>query len=60
MKDLHLREILVLAPLLLFVFWIGLGPQAFLEYMNPSLSQLVQQLQEWQQGHPAMGGTWHF
>lgn len=54
MKDLHLREILVLAPLLLFVFWIGLGPQPFLDYMNPTLTELLQQLQEWQQSHPEL------
>ena len=50
MKDLYLREILVLAPLLLFVFWIGLGPQPFLDYMNPTLNELLRQLHEWQQG----------
>ena len=58
MKDLHLREILVLAPLLLFVFWIGLGPQPFLDYMNPTLADLLQQLQQWQQAHPGTGLNW--
>ncbi len=58
--DLRLREILVLIPLLLFVFWIGLGPQPFLDYMNPALSELLQRLDAWQQGHQGLGAVWNF
>ena len=47
--DLNKREILVLAPFLLFVFWIGLGPQPFIDLMHTSVAQLLDQLQHWQQ-----------
>ncbi|NLZ18200.1 MAG: NADH-quinone oxidoreductase subunit M [Desulfobulbaceae bacterium] len=60
LSDLGLREILVLAPLLLFVFWIGLGPQPFLDYMNPTLNELLQKLHEWQQGQQGMSLNWIF
>lgn len=36
-SDLSLREILALAPLALFVVWIGLRPNDFLSRMGPSL-----------------------
>ena len=35
--DLSLREILALAPLAVFVFWIGLRPDDFLSRMAPTL-----------------------
>jgi NADH-quinone oxidoreductase subunit M len=34
--DLNLREILTLAPLLVFVFWIGLNPQPFTASCTPA------------------------
>jgi NADH-quinone oxidoreductase subunit M len=36
-SDLSLREILALAPLAVFVFWIGLRPNDFLSRMGPTL-----------------------
>jgi len=42
--DLNLREIITLAPLLIFVFWIGLGPQPFLEVMHASVAHLLEQV----------------
>lgn len=42
--DLNLREIVTLAPLLLFVFWIGLGPQPFLNVMHTSVAHLLEQI----------------
>ncbi len=58
--DLSVREIIVLLPLLVFVFWIGLGPQPFLNFMQASLGQLLEQLQQWQQAHPAsVSLLWH-
>jgi NADH-quinone oxidoreductase subunit M len=45
LKDLHWREILVLVPLLVLVFWIGLYPQPFLNLMGPSVEKLVASLQ---------------
>jgi NADH-quinone oxidoreductase subunit M len=37
-QDLSWREIAALAPLAVFVFWIGLWPQFFLDRMAPTLS----------------------
>ncbi len=44
LKDLCGREILVLLPFLLFVFWIGFGPQPFINLMEVSVANLVEQL----------------
>ena len=51
LTDLTVREIAVLAPFLLFVLWIGLGPQPFLSLMHSSVAQLLDQLYNWQQHH---------
>ena len=50
LTDLNLREIVTLAPFLLFVFWIGLGPQPFIDMMHTSVVSLLDQLSNWQQG----------
>lgn len=42
--DLNLREILTLAPLLLFVFWIGLSPDPFMKVMHTSVGHLLEQV----------------
>ena len=42
-KDLNLREIVTLSPFLFFVFWIGLGPQPFINLMHTSVVQLLDQ-----------------
>jgi NADH-quinone oxidoreductase subunit M len=41
--DINSREIITLAPFLFFVFWIGLGPQPFIDLMHTSVTQLLQQ-----------------
>jgi NADH-quinone oxidoreductase subunit M len=41
--DLGLREILTLAPLFVFVFWIGLHPEPFTNVMHASVERLIQQ-----------------
>jgi NADH-quinone oxidoreductase subunit M len=43
LSDLNTREIVTLAPFLFFVFWIGLGPQPFIDLMHTSVTQLLQQ-----------------
>jgi NADH-quinone oxidoreductase subunit M len=43
LKDLGLREILTLAPLLVFVFWIGLHPEPFTRVMHASMQNLLAQ-----------------
>ena len=42
-SDVNTREIVTLAPFLFFVFWIGLGPQPFLDLIHTSVTQLLQQ-----------------
>lgn len=49
LKDLNAREIVVMLPLLLFVFWIGIYPNTFFDKMNPSLENLIDQVKTKQQ-----------
>ena len=42
-KDLGLREILTLTPLLVFVFWIGLHPEPFIRVLDASVKHLLEQ-----------------
>lgn len=49
LKDLSAREIVVMLPLLLFVFWIGIYPNTFFDKMNPSLENLIDQVKNKQQ-----------
>ena len=43
LKDLGLREVVTLAPLLVFVFWIGLHPEPFTRVMHASVQNLLTQ-----------------
>ncbi|MCF6289857.1 MAG: NADH-quinone oxidoreductase subunit M [Desulfobacterales bacterium] len=45
LSDLSAREILTLAPLLLFVFWIGLAPKPFMDIMHTSVAHLIGQVE---------------
>ena len=40
-RDLSLREVLALSPLLVFILWIGLQPSFFLNRMAPTLDNLM-------------------
>lgn len=40
-RDLNLREFFALAPLLVFMFWIGLHPNHFLKPMEPVVRSIV-------------------
>ncbi len=44
LKDLNLRELCVIMPLLVFVFWIGVYPNTFLEKMTPAVDQMIEQV----------------
>jgi NADH-quinone oxidoreductase subunit M len=43
-RDLNFREIAALTPIAVFVLWIGLQPQYFLERMSPTLDTLTAQI----------------
>jgi len=45
LKDLSLREGLVLIPFIIFVFWIGLYPKTYLSKMEVSVKHYVEQYQ---------------
>jgi NADH-quinone oxidoreductase subunit M len=42
-KDLNLREVVTLLPLLVFVFWIGLHPEPFTRVMRASVKNILVQ-----------------
>ncbi len=46
LADLGLREVVTLAPLLVFVFWIGLHPEPFTHVMHASVQHLMDQAQQ--------------
>ncbi len=45
LRDINLREVLVLVPLLVLIFWIGLYPKPFFALINPTVQQLVASIQ---------------
>ena len=45
LRDINLREIVTLAPLLVLIFWIGLYPKPFFTLINPTVQQLVTTVQ---------------
>ncbi len=49
LKDLSAREMAIMLPLILFIFWIGVYPNTFLDKMNPAVENLVEQVKAKQQ-----------
>ena len=45
LKDINWREIIILVPLLILIFWIGLYPSPFFNLMEASVDQLTAGLQ---------------
>jgi len=46
LRDLGLREVLTLVPLLVFVFWIGLHPAPFTRVLHTSVERLLERTQQ--------------
>ncbi|MGH9785648.1 MAG: hypothetical protein ACRD88_15840, partial [Terriglobia bacterium] len=44
LPDLNTRELAILVPLIVLVFWVGLYPQPFLDLMESSVTRLVDHL----------------
>lgn len=44
LKDMNLREILVMAPIIVLIFWIGLYPGPFLRILEPAVNEVVARL----------------
>ena len=44
LKDLNWREILTVAPLVIFMFWIGLYPKPFFDILAPAVEKLLSAL----------------
>jgi len=40
-KDMNIREILVMAPIIILIFWIGLYPKPFLRILEPAVNEVV-------------------
>ena len=49
LPDLNAREVALMLPLLLFVFWIGVYPNTFFEKMNPALENMLEHVKTKQQ-----------
>ncbi len=45
LKDLNLREYLVLIPLVILMFWIGIYPKPFISRMEPSINKIISRCQ---------------
>jgi NADH-quinone oxidoreductase subunit M len=43
-RDLNLREIAALVPLVVLIFWIGFYPDTFLSYMHSSVEHLLENI----------------
>jgi NADH-quinone oxidoreductase subunit M len=41
LSDITIREVMILVPLLILIFWIGLYPKPFLDLISPAVSHLL-------------------
>jgi len=46
LKDLDLREKIVLVPLVIMIFWIGFYPKPFFDLLEPSAKAVIQQVEK--------------
>ncbi len=45
-RDLSIREVITLIPLIVLIFWIGFYPDAFLSYIHASVEHLIEQVNQ--------------
>lgn len=41
LSDLNIREIVLMVPLLIMIFWMGVYPNPFIEKMSPSIKKVI-------------------
>jgi len=44
LADMDLREMVAIAPLIIFVLWIGIYPVQFLDFMHPTVEHLLERV----------------
>ncbi len=54
MIDLSPREVLIFAPMIAVVLWMGIYPASFLRPMQPSLANLIERVQVSERAHNAL------
>ena len=54
MLDLSPREVLIFAPMIAVVLWMGIYPASFLRPMQPSLANLIERVQVSERAHSAL------
>jgi NADH-quinone oxidoreductase subunit M len=54
MIDLSPREVLIFAPMIAVVLWMGVYPASFLRPMQPSLANLIERVQVSERAHAAL------
>lgn len=50
-RDMNLREVAYMLPLVILMFWIGLYPRPFLARIEPTVKHYVSRMQKQQQAH---------
>ena len=53
-KDLSSREIMVFAPLLILIFWMGIYPSSFLDFLHVSVHNLIERVETAQKTSAAL------
>jgi NADH-quinone oxidoreductase subunit M len=53
-KDLSLREMMVFAPLIILIFWMGIYPSSFLDIMHVSVNNLIDRVETAQAASAAL------
>jgi formate hydrogenlyase subunit 3/multisubunit Na+/H+ antiporter MnhD subunit len=57
-RDMSWREVAALAPLAVFVLWIGIHPKPFLDRMEPTLNPIAARVESaWLAGQGSTAGT---